>query len=135
MKANPKYTIQIETNGTVPIDPYLLEHAKFNCSPKIKVSGNKELMTRKPDVIKSLVDANPENVFKFVFRTTQDIDEVLERYADLIPMDRIRMMPEGVTKEENAAVFENTIDYILSKGLNVTVRAQNIMWDGAKRGV
>lgn len=38
IKDNPQYSIQIETNGTLPIMPELAAIARFNCSPKLQMS-------------------------------------------------------------------------------------------------
>jgi len=126
--------IQIETNWTIPVLDKRLKWCYYNCSPKIPSSDNETKIAFNPVVLKQLVATN-KAIFKFVFLTKEDVDYVLETYKDIIPLDMIWFMPEWVTKEENTKVFENTIDYILSKGVNVTIRAQNIMWDWAKRGV
>ena len=52
--------------------------------------------------------------FKFVFRTKEDIDEVIERYS-FLDLDQIWMMPEGVYLEEHRKVFDETVDYLIGK--------------------
>lgn len=126
--------IQIETNWTIPVIDKRLSKCYYNCSPKIPSSHNDNKVAFNPKVLQQLV-GTWLSIFKFVFLTKEDIDYVLDIYKDIIPLDRIRFMPEWVTKEANAQVFENTIDYLLSKWVNVTIRAQNIMRDWAKRGV
>lgn len=42
-------------------------------------------------------------------------------------------MAEGVTKEENAAVYDVIIGRVIAEGLNTTPRFQNVIYDGAKR--
>lgn len=126
--------IQIETNGTIPILDKRLEWCYYNCSPKLPSSNNDTRMAFRDAALKQLVASN-KAIFKFVFLSPEDIDYVLETYKDIVPKDKMWFMPEWVTKEENVKVFETTIDHLLAKGVNVTVRAQNIMWDWAKRGV
>lgn len=92
MRANPDWTVQIETNGTITPTPYLLEHAKFNCSPKLEVSDN-SLGRRFKEIPLKIIAATKDVCFKFVFRTKEDIDEVLERYSFIDP-ELIWMMPE-----------------------------------------
>lgn len=133
MRLNPEYTVQIETNGTVLPSPYLLENAKFNCSPKLDNSGNPEHIAFKPTVLQ-IIARTKDVCFKFVCRTEEDIDEVLGKYP-FIPRSAIFIMPEGVRKEENTAVYEVIINKIIKEGVSTTPRLQNIAFDGAKRGV
>lgn len=129
----PDYIIQVETNGTLPLLPEILAKCKFNCSPKLAMSWN-DLKRRLSENVLKQLDTKDNTCYKFVFKTIEDIDEVLELYS-FLDRSKIWFMPEWVTKEENAEVFESTIDHIISTGCNVTVRAQNIMRDGAKRWV
>ncbi len=140
LQDNQEYYAEIETNGTIKPKDFLLEgNAKgrvfFNCSPKLASSGNPHLARYKPEVIQ-LLGTLRNTVFKFVSNSRQDIDEVLAEYEPLIQdFSQISIMPEGVTKEQNAESYENMIDYILEKGLATHGRLQNVMFDGAKRGV
>lgn len=133
MQAHPKYTVQIETNGTLMPKPYLVEHAKFNCSPKLLNSDNPLKVTMKTKAIEELIKTK-DICFKFVAKVPEDIDEVLKNYS-MIPKEYIYIMPEGVTKEENTAVYEVIAEKIIAEWLNSTPRLQNVMFDGAKRGV
>lgn len=125
--------IQVETNGTLMPTDYIFEHCKFNCSPKLNVSGNEYRKRYSEKVLMKLAEKK-DSIFKFVFREIKDIDEVFELYP-FLPKEQIRFMPEWVTKEENTQVFEGTIDYILSTWCNVAIRGQNVMRDGAIRWV
>ena len=133
MRANPDFVVQIETNGTIMPSEYLLQHAKFNCSPKLLSSWNEWKAAYRENVLKAISGTNAP-CFKFVVTTKEDIDEVLRVYA-CIPKHQIYIMPEWVTKEENTAVYDATIDYIIEKWLNTTPRLQNIAFDWAKRWV
>lgn len=129
------WDIEIETNGTIMPSNVLLENCKFNCSPKLAMSGNCKKSAYRQDVIQAIVERSKEPCFKFVCSTPEDIDEVLKDFGDLIPREMLYIMPEGVTKEESTAVYEVIADKIIQEGLSTTPRLQNIMFDGAKRGV
>jgi len=133
MKENPEFEVEIETNGTILPEKFLLDQAYFNCSPKLTCSGNKDLRTYNEDAIEA-ISQSEEPCFKFVCQTAEDIHEVLKNYSS-IPREQIYIMPEGVTKEENTAVYEKIAATIISEGLCSTPRLQNIMFDGAKRRV
>lgn len=133
MREHPEYSVQIETNGTILPSEYLLQNAKFNCSPKLASSGNKESIAIKP-VILGIINATVKPCFKFVCSSEEDIDEVLVKFS-FLDRENIYIMPEGVTKEENTLVYEKIIGKIIREGLNTTPRLQNIAFDWAKRGV
>lgn len=130
----PKYSVQIETNGTIMPSDYLMKHVRWNCSPKLGCSGNKVDRRFQEQVLKRLSESNHLPCFKFVVCEPEDIDEVLEKY-NFIPRHQIYIMPEGVTKEESMETYAKITDKLLASGLNTTCRLQNIMYDGARRGV
>lgn len=134
MRAHPEYKIQIETNGTIMPSDYLMEHVRWNCSPKIGCSGNKVSRAFQRAVLEKLASSKNSPCFKFVVCEPEDIDEVLERYS-FIPRELIYIMPEGVTKEESTATYAKITSKLLETGLNTTPRLQNVMFDGARRGV
>lgn len=128
------WKFQIETNGTIMPSEYLLMRCKYNCSPKLLSSDNKHKRAYKINVLKAISEKSEEPCFKFVVKTNEDIDEVLKNYS-FLPKHQIYIMPEGVRVEENMRVYENTIDYIIEKGLNTTPRLQNVCFDWARRWV
>jgi len=129
------WEVEIETNGTIMPSDYLLERVKFNCSPKLMSAGNDKKLAYNTKVVEAIVKNSKEPCFKFVARTERDIDEVLKDFGEIIPRSMIYIMPEGVTKEESSEVYEKISDKIIFEGLCTTPRLQNIMFDGAKRGV
>lgn len=138
IKQNLDYYVEIETNGTILLNDYLIERNKqnmlfINSSPKLASSSNAFTLRHKEKVIEQFVAMN-NTCFKFVSSTPQDIEDVLKEYKT-IPHNQISIMPEGVTKEENAKVYENIMPTIIKYGLHTSVRGQNVMYDGAKRGV
>ncbi len=136
LRIHPEYTVQIETNGTVMPKDELFNNPEvaFNSSPKLASSGNPHLRRYKPEVIKKLASKS-STCFKFVCSNEEDIENALAEYGDMIPRNMFYIMPEGVTKEENTAVFETIMPIVLKKGLPVSARYQNVMFDGSKRGV
>lgn len=139
IKLFPEYHVEIETNGTVMPDRYLLLRNEagrlfFNCSPKLANSSNSPLTRLKPDVLKTLVRTkNP--IFKFVCINPGDLGEIFKTYGKLIPRNLISIMPEGVTVEENMKNYKKLIPEILRLGLATQPRLQNIAFGGAKRRV
>lgn len=75
-------------------------------------------------------------MFKFVCSTEEDVMDVIRVAKDMdISLEKIAIMPEGVSKEENAECFERIMPIILRECLQVTPRYHNVMYDGAKRKV
>lgn len=133
MEKYPDFAVQIETNGTIMPSDFLMERVRWNCSPKLGCSGNKDRRFQE-SVLRRLTESKNLPCFKFVACNPEDIDEVLEKYP-FIPRHQMYIMPEGVTKEESMETYSRINDKLLSSGLNTTPRLQNIMYDGAKRGV
>jgi len=133
MRLYPQYKVQIETNGTIMPSDYLLEHAYFNCSPKLSNSGNLKTRRINTDVICKLRDV--KTYFKFVCRNDQDIDEMLLDFGIWLQREQIWIMPEGVLLKENAQYSKQMMSRILSEGFNISPRLQNLLFGGAKRRV
>lgn len=84
--------VEIETNGgfASEMDEFINQ---YNCSPKLKNSGNK------PYELKLL--PHEKTWYKFVVDTEAAFQEALQcinRYQ--LPRDRVRIMPEGKTAKE-----------------------------------
>ena len=119
---------------------YIAENAYISCSPKLKSSGkfnaDKIEYTQNKKVLQGIAQANEFNTFKFVCSTEEDLEEVLQLVKDFeLPFDRVTIMPEGVSKEENENAFSKLMPRILAEGLRVTPRYHNVMFDGARRRV
>lgn len=127
--------IQIETNGTIPPLPALINNDKifYNCSPKLSMSGNSSKLALQQKILQQLSNTD-RAIFKFVFRNKEDLDEITQVYG-WINKAKIWVMPEWVYVNEHQKVFSETIDVILSKWYSVAIRAQSIMRDAARRGV
>lgn len=109
----------------------------WNGSPKIGVSGNNEKIAINHKVVSMISRAMPltyEPIFKFVVKTEEDIDEVMEKFSYL-PKSQIWIMPEGVLIEQNTEILRKLAQRIVKEGICVTPRFQNILFDSAKRAV
>ena len=76
-----------------------------------------------------------DTIFKFVVKSPECFKEIQEDFEPHIDKDKIYIMPEGVLVEENIKVYAKINDTLLQYGYNTTPRLQNIMFDGALRGV
>lgn len=140
MERNLDFTAEVETNGIVMPNTYLMEQARngrveFNVSPKLISSYNREEVELvRPKVLRALASI-PSTDFKFVCSTPDDIEEVLEVYSEVIPKRQITIMPEGVTKERNQQVYERIMPLILKYGLRTHNRTHTVMFEEAKRKI
>ena len=94
------FRIEVETNGTVVPEPWLLEEvSQINCSPKLSNSQNGEKANRiKPDALRA-ISASEKSTFKFVVSSQNDVGEILELVQDY-NMKEVYLMPEGRSPEE-----------------------------------
>lgn len=127
----PDWKVEIETNGTI-LPTSKFSHCQFNCSPKLKNSGNDLKYRYKPDVLKHI--SKLENSwFKFVVITNDDLNEVRSIVNEcLIPKQKVLIMPEGHTVLE---VEQHKIDIfqkVNKLGWKLAIRNQ-LIWYGAKR--
>lgn len=138
LEQHKQYLAEIETNGTISPLPQLIRmsmagRVQFNCSPKLPSSGNLESKAVRQQTL-ALLDKLELTTFKFVVSSEEDIEYVLNTFH-FLSSDKIFFMPEGVSKEDNTAVYEQINSILIRKGLKTLPRLQNIMYDGAKRRV
>lgn len=126
----PEYNVQIETNGTILPNEFLLRQAKFNCSPKLANSGNERMSKYlvNKEALKAISESK-EPCFKFVCKQIKDFQEIEEKFGTLIPKEQLYIMPEGVLIEENIKVYNKIIGKIVASGYSTTPRIQNICFD------
>jgi len=121
--------IEIETNGT--ISPKI-QPTRFNVSPKLANSGNREGKRRKINVLSQYVGAS---IFKFVCQQGSDLDEVEQVIAEAgIPRKDVWIMPEGRDAETLMSNAEKITDKAIDLGFNITPRLHVMTW-GARRAV
>jgi 7-carboxy-7-deazaguanine synthase len=89
-------TIEIETNGTVPVHSDLAPLvAQYNVSPKLAHSGNDPATALIPKRMTEWA-SEPKAYFKFVISGAEQVSEVLTLVREFgLPKERIYLMPEG----------------------------------------
>jgi len=136
---NGNYNITIETNG---IRYKNLKVDLFSISPKMSNSyfGKEESKTiyeknNTFEYIPKFIDSGCRYQFKFIVKTVEDIDEILEfRNRFHILNKDIFLMPEGVTKEEQQSKMEFVSEFCKKYRFNLCPRLHIYIW-GNKRGV
>ena len=128
------WTFEIETNGTVMPTDLQLKFVQFNCSPKLRNSQNVEAARKKPEVIKALNKVDTQ--YKFVVMHNDDLDEIEKEWIEAyeIPIDKVILMPQGVTSEEVRKNAQQLVEYAKVKGYRLMDRLQVDIW-GARRRV
>lgn len=130
----PNWIFEVETNGTIMPTEKMLAKFQFNCSPKLSNSGNPIQARIKTDVLKRLNEVN--TVFKFVVVSEEDLDEIENDFVVPFNLDinKILVMPQGVTAEEVRHNAQRVIEATKKKGYRILGRLQNEIW-GARRKV
>ena len=102
--ADPRYQIEVETNGTVAPSPELDAVVdQYTVSPKLEHSRVERALRLRPEVLQAFA-SSPKSVFKFVVGDDADAREVRElAQAHGIDADRIYLMPLGRTPAELSA--------------------------------
>lgn len=131
---NDVWTVEIETNGTLPPgDCADLVH-QWNVSPKLAHSGVDRAKAWNAEAIFSIMEDAAPAVFKFVVQTTKDLSEV-DEFSNLfhIPPHLIWIMPEGIDAPTMAIHLARVADATIERGYNLTARLHVLAW-GNKRG-
>ncbi|MCE4942270.1 MULTISPECIES: 7-carboxy-7-deazaguanine synthase QueE [Streptomyces] len=125
--------VEIETNGTVvPQDDLVALGVRFNVSPKLSHSGDPQARRIVPDALRAFA-AVPGTAFKFVCRTTSDLDEVAQ-LVDRYGTRPVWIMPEGQVPAEVGQHLSALGDDVVARGWNLTTRLHVAVW-GDRRGV
>jgi 7-carboxy-7-deazaguanine synthase len=124
--------IEIETNGTIPPHPSLVELvSRLNVSPKLAGSGVPIEHRIRPMALRAFRDCG-KAVFKFVIANDGDVVELIElqtRYE----LDPVWVMPQGTTERSVLHGLRTLGDLALVHGWNLTARLHVLMW-GDQRG-
>jgi len=127
------YQFEIETNGTF----YPLEEIKckvrYNVSPKLYSSGNPFVHRFKPEILTKFL--NEDAIFKFVVDgdlDKADLKLILKKVN--IPPDRVWIMAQGKTEEEQKKNSLSIIEFVKGQGYNLSPRL-HIWLYGQKKGV
>ena len=130
---NSNAYFEIETNGTIMPNEYLLNNINlFNCSPKLRNSGQDESMTFKPDVIKVLNTKN--TIFKFVCNNEKEWIEIQKFYLPIVDRRKVYLMPAGENQELLNENKLNVVELAKQNYLNFTTRMHIEIWN-KKTGV
>ncbi len=126
-------TFEIETNGTILNKLKSIKNLSFNVSPKLQSSGNKKEKRFNERIINSYAKEN--SIFKFVFSKPEDENEIQILQSILkLPNDRIYIMAEGATREEQEYKQFATIKFCMVKNYIFCPRLHVLIWDN-KKGV
>lgn len=131
----PNAFIEVETNGTIMPDDYMLNNINlWNCSPKLLSSGNDMSMCFKPDVIKKMNDVGMDTIFKFVVSSDKDWFEINKLYMPIVDREKVYLMPAGENQELLNENKERVVELAKKNYLNFTTRLHIEVWN-KKTGV
>ena len=136
-------TVQIETNGTKPIDRIFKDYCAetsheihFNISPKmLNVSGEKNAVNY--DNILAYQELTTSGILKFVInnddRAWQELNRHVMKLRDMGVWLPIYVMPCGATKEqqENSDVVSQIAERAIVNGYHVSGRLHCNIWGNA----
>lgn len=133
LKKMPEWNIEIETNGTIIPTKDILKRAQINCSPKLKNSDNPRELRIKDEVIKTLIKAN--TFFKFVASSASDLDEIEKDFVNKFSIDinRVIIMPQGISSEEIRNNALKIIEGVKEKGYRLLGRLHCEIWGNQRR--
>jgi len=124
--------IYFETNGTVDISKFgdTLQYVSFNCSPKLKNSGNDLEERYKPDVLYQIAQTGLPSCFKFVVNEDTKWEEIEGIVKDCeIPEYMVYLMPEGQTREEIEKHLPKCAEFCKANGWRLSNRFQVQIWN------
>jgi 7-carboxy-7-deazaguanine synthase len=120
-----EYNIDIETNGTL-FDKFTFDRlSHINCSPKQQALNL--------DILKK-INQYPNSRFKFVYESKENKwwENVIKEVN--IPHNKVYIMPEGKTREEQLQKSSSVVEYCLENNFNFSPRMHILIYDN-KRGV
>jgi len=123
--------VEVETSGTVIPAPELCAAVSmFSVSPKLANSGVGFERRIRSEALTAF-GACGKAVFKFVARSTGDLDEAGE-LAARFGLAPVWIMPEGTTADRVLEGMRELADNVLQRGWNLTSRSHVLIWDGAR---
>jgi organic radical activating enzyme len=125
--------VEIETNGTItPSDRLVASGTRFNVSPKLSHAGDPQHRRIRPEALRRL-NGTEGVAFKFVCRSTDDLDEVAQLEKELA-LNPIWIMPEGRSAEQISHGLAVLADEVVNRGWSLSTRLHVLAWND-KRGV
>jgi len=109
--------IEVETNGTIMPDDYLLKIVNYwNCSPKLSSSGETFVRRFNEVSLRALNDSD-NTIFKFVISDKSDVLEVLNDFQEL-DYSKFVFMPAG----DNQDLLNNNRKFVLNTCVKLGIR-------------
>jgi len=132
-----EYTVEVETNGTVCPTPEMAAlPIRYNVSPKLPNSGNRELAAIDRAALEVL--ARLDSVFKFVVRDPDDSPMLNIYITTLVSLgvsrERIYVMPEGADEDTLVKHRQYALTYAAYAKVQYTDRLHVTVW-GGRRGI
>lgn len=131
-RAGRRYTVEVETNGTLlpgALDQYI---SQYNVSPKLGNSGNPERLRIKPETL-AWFATTPKAWFKFVVGSPGDLGEVEQLIAEHgLPRAQVILMPQARSPEALAAARIWLADACRGAGFRFGDRLHLELWGPAR---
>lgn len=130
-------SVEIETNGTVPLDTRNLLPLvdQFNISLKLSNSGESYGRRIDSETVETYISAFARNktvVFKFVVTSEADLTEVAVLVEQLkIPKELVWLMPGGETRDEQVRLSAQVVEWCKERGYSFSSRLHLFVWDKA----
>lgn len=120
--------VEVETNGTIPPLMELREVVEqFNVSPKLAHAGSTPGRRISRPALIAFQDCG-RSVFKFVVAGRSDLDEVHDLVQDCA-LTPVWIMPAASQSEDMTRRLRDLADEVLSRGWNLSVRLQILLWE------
>lgn len=125
--------IEVETNGTMVPDAFLLERVnQWNVSPKLAHAGDDAARRIRIEALLSL-RASERAFLKFVVEATNDLEEVLGLVEQLRwPAERVSLMPQAKNASELAARSGWVAESCQRAGFRFSPRLHLLLWAGER---
>ena len=130
---NP-FFIEIETNGTIiPLREMLSRVDQWNCSPKLKNSGE-PYNKRFKDLALMHLNGEKSTIFKFVIQEENDLVDLFQEFGNKVDNDKIWLMPAGCSRKELDQTRELVAEACKVYGFRYSELLHIVIWD-KKTGV
>jgi len=129
---NRTVTVEIETNGTIQIEPELTDWFRmvhFNISPKVHVVKKFPLVEQ----LSTKTFDHDDWIIKFVYEDDETEDQIasfIKKYD--IENHKVYIMPEGITTEVQIKKMQPIAEWCINKGYNFSPRLHVLIWNLAK---
>ena len=125
--------VEVENECTIePLPPLVKLVDCWNNSPKLRNSGNLDIVRYQPRIL-SYLSTLSNSWFKFVITNQDDWDEIRRDFIEkkLIKKDQIILMPQGASRQELETNRESVIQLAVENNVRYCTREHVILWDKA----